>query len=87
MSFFIPNIIEGDIREWLHLPERDDFWKRQRDILHGYKRNDPESIWSILEICPDETEIARSLLYKRADLLENCLKSSSACDILINNLY
>lgn len=69
MSFFIPNIIEGDIREWLHLPERDDFWKIQRDILQGYKRNDPESIWSILEICPDETEIAKSLLYRKEFLL------------------
>ena len=36
--------------------------------MQRYKRNDPENIWSILEICPEE-ERAKSLLYRREFLL------------------
>ncbi|MDE7417699.1 MAG: hypothetical protein K2N44_15585, partial [Lachnospiraceae bacterium] len=69
LSFFIPDIIGSDITEWLHLPERDDFWEIQRDILQNYKRNDPQKIWSMLAICPEEEEESRSLLYRKEYLL------------------
>lgn len=71
ISFFIPDIENGDIKEWIFLPERDGFWEKQREILLNYKRNDLEKIWGVLGISPKLQERNKGLLYKKEFLLTN----------------
>ena len=55
-SFFIPDVINVKVDDWIHLPEQLDFWKIQDDILETYIPNDLEYLWKCLNISPEKEE-------------------------------
>lgn len=64
-SFFISDILQSDYQEWIDLPEHPDFWNIQLKILQDYTPNDPEVLWKILEISPNQEQKEKGLLYKK----------------------
>ena len=70
-SFFIPSFTEIDLDEWIHLPERPDFWETQLELLQTYEANDLDYLWNILQIHPENEQRAKGLLYKKEYLIES----------------
>lgn len=69
-SFFIPDFTETYPAEWIHLPERPDFWKIQLNLLQTYESNDLDRLWDILQIHPENEQKEKGLLYKKEYLIE-----------------
>ena len=92
-SFFIPDVINVKVDDWIHLPEQLDFWKIQDDILETYIPNDLEYLWKCLNISPEKEESDKGLLYKKEYLVANrvfsleeirsCCKESSVLYVIM----
>lgn len=64
-SFFIRDICNESIDEWLAYPEKKDFWEIQRQILENYTINSPIELFSSLQIDIENEEKNKYLLYRR----------------------
>ena len=88
-SFFIPNILESEYEEWMHLPELEDFWNIQWNILKNYVPNETDEFWTNLDIRPEMEQVEAGLLYKREYImggrrisLEQISMACKGCSIL-----
>ncbi len=71
MSFFISDIKNSKIDDWIKSFEKENFWETQLNILQKYEKNDTEKIFKIFNINPDAKEKNSSILYKKEFLLAN----------------
>lgn len=88
-SFFIPNILESEYEEWIHLPKHEDFWNIQWNVLKNYIPNETDEFWTKLDIRPEMDQVELGLLYKREYIvgghrisLEQISKACEGCSLL-----
>lgn len=64
-SFFIQDICNESIENWLNYPKKENFWELQNDILENYETNSPINILQQLKIKIEPEEKKNYQLYRR----------------------